>query len=125
MSGGKSSREKGARYERKIAGFLTERLGIDARRRLEQYQSGGDDLLHDLDGWLSIEAKDVVATSLGSWVDQAVEQGGRDRVAVVIHHRRGNSDPAKDFATMELEDLCVLVELLVELGLYSRKPVES
>jgi hypothetical protein len=120
--GGKSSREKGARYERKIANYLSERLDIFARRRIEQYQTGGDDLVHGLDQWLSIEAKDVASTSLGSWVDQAVEQAGPLRIPVVIHHRRGNTNAANDFATLPLAELCLLLDALVNVGVYPVRP---
>ena len=106
----KTSRDKGARYERKIAGYLNERLELDASRWIEQYQSGGDDLRHRLEEWLSIETKDVAATSLGAWIDQSVRQAG-ERIALVIHHRRGNGDPARDFATLPLSDLVELVDL--------------
>lgn len=108
MTGGKGSRDKGARYERKVAAFLRARLSIRAERRVEQWRAGGDDIVHDFDSWLSIEAKDVAATSLGSWVDQSVASAG-ERVAVVFHHRRGNSNPANDFVTMTGEDFVALV----------------
>ena len=102
--GGKASRDKGARYERKVATYLTSR-GIPAARRLEQWRGGGDDLDLDLDGaWLSVECKDVAATSVGAWLDQAVTSAGY-RLPVLVHHRRGNSDPADDFATLRLGDL--------------------
>ena len=114
MSGAKS-REKGARYERKIANYLSETLGIEAERRLEQWRSGGDDIVHEFEGWLSIEAKDVATTSLGSWVDQSVESAG-PRVGVVFHHRRGNGDPARDFVTMTGADFVAVVEALRTLA---------
>lgn len=108
---GKRSRDKGARYERKIATFLSTALGVPFERRIDQTRVGGDDLSHDFEAWLSLEAKDVAATSLGAWVDQAVASAG-NRLAVVVHHRRGNGDPARDFATLELGDLAVIVERL-------------
>ena len=110
--GGKASRDKGARYERKVATYLSEH-DIPARRRVDQYAQGGDDLVLELDGrWLSVECKDVAATSVGAWLDQTVTSAG-DRLPVLIHHRRGNSNPADDFATLRLGDL---VEVLVILG---------
>ena len=108
---GASSRRKGATYERRVAKYLTER-GIAAVRNVEQTRSGGDDL--DLpEGfaeWLSIECKDRASSSLGAWVDQSVRQAG-SRVAVVIHHRRGNGRAENDFATMTVADFVKLVEL--------------
>lgn len=107
---GKASRDKGARYERRIAAYLNDKLGIDAARRVEQYQRGGDDLTHTLDEWLSIECKDVATTQIGGWVDQCVTQATPARIGVVIHHRRGNGDEAKDFATLRLDHFVRLVE---------------
>jgi hypothetical protein len=116
VTGGKSSRDKGARYERKVAGFLRDRLGIHAERRLDQWRDSGDDIDHDFEGWLSIEAKDVAANSLGVWVDQAIRSAG-PRLGVVFHHRRGNGDPARDFVTMSGEDFVALVEGISFLAL--------
>ena len=107
--GGKASRDKGARYERKVAGYLTDR-GIPARRRVDQYAQGGDDLVVDL-AWLSVECKDVAASSVGAWLDQTVTSAG-DRLPVLIHHRRGNGNVSDDFATLRVSDL---VEVLLEL----------
>lgn len=109
MSGGKGSREKGAKYERKIAGFLSAELGVPFERRLEQWRKGGDDLVHRFEPWLSIEAKDVAAVSLGSWIDQSVRSAG-ERLGVVFHHRRGNGDPRRDFVTMTGADFVAVVE---------------
>lgn len=115
MSGGKSSRDKGAKYERKIAGYLSDRLGVPVERRLEQWRSGGDDLVHPFEAWLSVEAKDVAAVSLGSWVDQSVRSAGH-RLGVVFHHRRGNGDPSRDFVTMTGADFVAVVETLRKLA---------
>lgn len=108
---GKASRDKGARYERKIASFLTTTLGRSFERRLEQWRRGGDDFVHEWEEWLSLEAKDVAAVSLGSWIDQSVESAG-DRIAFVIHHRRGNGDPARDFVTTTAADFAVILAAL-------------
>lgn len=115
---GKSSRDKGARYERKVAAYLTEH-DIPAARRLDQWRDGGDDLALELDAaWLSVECKDVAATSVGAWLDQTVRSAG-DRLPVLVHHRRGNADAGNDFATLRLRDL---VEVLVVLGELHRQP---
>lgn len=119
----KASRDKGARYERKIAGFLSDGLEVPFERRLEQWRSGGDDLVHEFEPWLSIEAKDVAAVSLGSWIDQSVESAG-SRLGVVFHHRRGNSDPARDFVTMTGADFVAVVSsirYLAETGFGIRR----
>lgn len=105
----KASRDKGKRYELKVANYLTD-AGIPAKRRVEQWRSGGDDLITDLDAWLSVECKDVAATSLGAWLDQALTSAG-DRLALVVHHRRGNGNAAHDFATLRLDHLVELLHL--------------
>jgi len=109
-SAGARSRNKGKRYELKVANYLTA-AGISAKRRVEQWRSGGDDLILDdhLAAWLSVECKDVAAISLGAWLDQSLTSAGPDRLALVIHHRRGNGDPAADFATLRLDHLVELI----------------
>ena len=43
--GGKKSRSKGQRGEREVASILNERLGLESKRNLAQYQEGGFDLI--------------------------------------------------------------------------------
>lgn len=100
------SRDKGARYERKVAEFLSTELGIMARRHRGGFS--GDDIEHSLQALVSFECKDQASTSLGSWIDQAKTNAG-NRIPVVVHHRRGNSDAAQDFATLPFVDLCHLL----------------
>ena len=110
----KASRDKGARYERKLAAFLTNStLGLwgPFERRLEQWRKGGDDFVQPFEKFLSLEAKDVAAVSLGAWIDQSVASAGT-RIAFVIHHRRGNGDPARDFATTTVSDLVEICHVL-------------
>lgn len=124
MSGGKSSRDKGAKYERKIAAYLTDALGVPFERRLEQWRRGGDDLVHEFEPWLSIEAKDVATTSLGSWIDQSVRSAG-ERLGVVFHHRRGNGDPARDFVTMTGADFVAVVAAIDYLSTFGTVRLEE
>lgn len=106
----KASRDKGARYERRQAAYLTAR-GISAERRLEQWRSGGDDLILPpaYSEWLSVECKDVAASSVGAWLDQAIGSAGPARTGVVFHHRRGNADPALDLATFRVDQAVGLI----------------
>lgn len=107
-----AARRKGAAYERKIANLFSARLGLVVKRRVDQWREGGDDLTSpELDSWLSVECKDRSASSLGAWTDQAIASAGPDRVAVVVHHRRGNGRPEGDFATLTVADFLALVEL--------------
>lgn len=104
-----NSRNKGARYELAIANHLTDN-GIPATRNLEQTRDGGDDLTlpADLAAWLSLECKNVAATSIGTWIDQAIRQAG-GRIAAVIHHRRGNGNPDHDYVTLTVADFLRLI----------------
>lgn len=72
---GKRSRTKGAKGELELANLLAERLGLDLRRRLSQYQAGG----HDLEGWdgVHIEVKRYASATQGSvagWWQQTLDQ---------------------------------------------------
>lgn len=50
-----NSRAKGNKFERDIANLIFDHLGIQCRRNLEQWRSGGYDVI-GLDGW-AIECK--------------------------------------------------------------------
>ena len=107
---------KGAKYERRTAHAFTDG-GIPAERRgLAQARDGGDDIIlpPDIAAWLSVECKDQAATSLGAWLDQAVNSAG-DRIGVVVHHRRGNGNILDDFGTVRLRDLIALVKFIDHL----------
>lgn len=71
----KTSRNKGATGEREVAALLRDRLGLDLKRRLAQYQAGG----HDLDGWdgVCVEVKrhkKATQGDIATWWQQTLEQ---------------------------------------------------
>jgi hypothetical protein len=106
------SQQKGKRYELKTAHYFTDN-GIPAERRLEQWRSGGDDLVlpDRYNAWLSVECKDVAANSVGTWLDQCIASAGPRRLGLLIHHRRGNGQISNDFATLRAGHALELIRL--------------
>lgn len=94
---GAASRRKGAAYERRVAAWLAERLGVQARRHRGGFS--GDDIEHSIP-FLSFEAKDRNELSLGAWVDQA-RTNCLGKIPVVVHHRRGSGQIDGDFFTLD------------------------
>lgn len=82
----KLSRNKGAGGERELAALLKEHLGLDLRRRLAQYQSGG----HDLDGWegVCVECKRNATATQGqvaAWWKQTLSQCPGDEAPLLAY----------------------------------------
>lgn len=80
---GKSSRDKGHSFERKICRMLSAELGIEARRNLDQARNGGGDVM-TLAGW-AIECKAQAKKSTDAWWRQAVAQAGDDKKPALIY----------------------------------------
>jgi hypothetical protein len=93
MTGGKTSRDKGANYERKLARWIVERLGVEARRHRGGFS--GDDIEHEL----------------GQWVDQANAQARIGQIPVVVHHRTGKGSISDDFFTLDGDGFAALLGL--------------
>jgi len=81
---GAMSRRKGAVGEREASAILRAELGVKIERRLEQWRSGGSDLV-GLDGW-SIEIKRAAQWS-SAWWQQAVEQAHHEGNLPVLIYR--------------------------------------
>lgn len=89
-----NSRNKGAAFERKVCAELNGWLGCNARRRIAQYQSGGDDLEFIGDGaadkWLSRfswECKNyrrVTDKVLAGFWEQATRQAPEGKQSIVV-----------------------------------------
>jgi hypothetical protein len=83
---GAMSRRKGASGEREAIAILRHELGLqNLERRLEQWRSGGSDVVGlEAFGW-SVEIKRAKQW-LNSWWEQAVEQGHTEgRMPVLIY----------------------------------------
>ena len=103
-----NSRRKGATYERKVELWLTAQFG-DRITRVNRSGFNGEDF--DLDGLLSIEVKNCAKLELGAWLAQADRDAGPDRIPIVLHHKRGNSDVGGDYVTLYARDLAALLLL--------------
>lgn len=125
---GKSSKLKGASYERVIAKKFKEKFGIELKRTpmsggFSKGSSKADDFRGDItvvdkgvDFKLHLECKDHKAWSLPAWIRQAEEDCPKDRIPVVVFHRRQlNKDgkrvqEAGDYISMSLEDFLEVVD---------------
>jgi hypothetical protein len=112
----KSAKQAGAKFEQQVADYLQDRLDDD---RIERRVMGGTNDRGDISnvrtiqgGRVVIEAKNVGAMSLGSWVDEAeVERGNDDAlIGVVTHKRRGVGAPGEQFVTMTLATFADLLD---------------
>lgn len=68
---GRSNRRKGATFEREIARWLREQLGVTTKRNLKQYQEAQHGDLEPVGPYL-IECKAHARLSIKSWWQQAV-----------------------------------------------------
>lgn len=98
---GKMQRDKGARFERKLASIFRDEYGYDARRTAQYCGNTGD--ASDVVGLpgLHIEAKHVERMELYKWMDQAkrdAEAGGKGNLPAVFHKK----NRGEILVTMEL-----------------------
>lgn len=109
---GSASRRKGSRAEVEVVHALR-RAGWEAEtsRNVLGGRRTGDDIVWD--GPASIEVKDVAAMDLSGWLRQAHENAG-DRVAIVVHKKRGVAEAEGWYCTMTFEDLLSLIQPIGE-----------
>ena len=98
-----NSKQKGARFERKLASKLTE-FGYEARRTAQYCGKSGE--AADLVGLpgLHIEAKHRETMRLYDWMAQAKREAKGNKLPAVFHKK--NNAPI--LVTMELDDFMVL-----------------
>lgn len=116
---GRSSKNKGATYERKIAKIFKEAHNVDLARTP---QSGGfakksakaNDFRGDItclddtkDFLLHIECKSHKTWTLPSWIDQAESDCPVGRIPLVVFHQHGTSN---DYVSMGLDDFYNLLK---------------
>ena len=100
-----SAKQAGARSERAVADWLARELNDD---RIDRRVKRGANDRGDISGVrirgerLVIEVKDHARLALAEWVKEAeIEAGNDDALAgVVIHKRRGTTDPGQWYVTM-------------------------
>jgi hypothetical protein len=118
----KSPKSKGANAERELAKLLGDRLGISLQRNLEQWRSGGFDLLSDLP--LAIEVKRCEQLQLNQWWKQALRQSQGGKIPVLCYRQSRQPwrivvplawltglefDPTA-IATIDLDNFCQLIQ---------------
>ena len=109
-----SAKKAGSRMERTTADYLAATIDdrIDRRVKtgaIDKADVGGVRLS---DGRrFVVECKDVVKQDIGGWVREMETERSNDKAAAgaVVHKRRGEADPAKQYVTMTLQDLVVLL----------------
>lgn len=97
-----NSREKGARYERELAGQFRE-YGFDARRGQQYSGANGDADVVGLPG-LHIEAKRREKMQLYDWMAQSVRDARAGELPVVMHR----ASRCETLVTMRLPDFMQL-----------------
>lgn len=108
---GKTSRTKGAVFERRVRNWLEER-GYEVINPARTGFDGGDAVLPEYS--ISLECKNHQEQRMHSWQEQAAEQAEREGMAsyAVVHKRRGHDNIGAQWVTMTLDQFS---ELLLRL----------
>jgi hypothetical protein len=109
----RSARAAGARFERTVADYLRDHVSEFIDRRVKTGAKDKGDLVNvrAFGQKVAIECKDVARTDLSGWVREAdIERGNDDAlVGVVVHKRRGTTDPGDQYVTCTVRDLVALL----------------
>lgn len=117
----RSAKNAGARFERKQADWLAERLDDD---RIDRRVKNGKNDRGDIGGVRTIrggrvviECKDTARLDLPGWLREAEIEAGNDDavIAAVMHKRRGTTDPAAQYVTITAETFARLIEGGIDL----------
>jgi len=103
--GGRASVTRGKVFEREIAAFFEESIGIPVRRSVlttQMFSKVGNSDLVGAPG-LAIECKRVEALNFRTALAQAQRNANRDEIAVVIN-RRDREKTGDSVVAMRLED---------------------
>lgn len=109
-----SAKAAGTAFETLIARHLAQTLNDDRIER--RARTGGKDR-GDIAGLrihgqrLVLECKNTARIDLAGWVAEAqIEAGNDDALAgVVVHKRKGVTDPARQYVTMTVAELVALI----------------
>lgn len=108
-----SAKAAGTRFERSIADCLAEHVDDRIDRRVKTGAKDRGDIagVRHMGGRVVLECKDVAKLAIGGWVNEAeTERGNDDAIAgLVVHKRRGVSDPLDQYVTCTLRDLIALL----------------
>lgn len=110
----RSAKTAGTRFESLIAAALRYALDDD---RIERRARNGAKDRGDISGVrihgqrLVIECKDTTTLRLPEWTAEARTEAGNDDAltGVVVHKRKGVSDPRRQWVSMTLDDLVALI----------------
>lgn len=105
-----SARKAGSSFERAQADALAEALDADIDRRVKYGNQDRGDIggLRSMFGErVVIECKNTTRLALGTWMNEARLEAGNDDapIALVMHKRKGITDPMRQYVTMEVRDL--------------------
>jgi hypothetical protein len=108
-----SARAAGARFERAIADYLRDHVSEFVDRRVKTGARDKGDIagLRSFGNRVVVECKDTTRQALGVWVNEVEIEAGNDDapVGVVVHKRRGTSDPGDQYVTCTVRDLVALL----------------
>lgn len=97
------SRHRGVQFERDIINALRDTLGVDCKRNLEQWRSGGDDI--DLPPY-SIECKRRATIATYEWWKQACESAETKKRIPILIIRADRKEP---LVVMDLPEFMRLI----------------
>jgi Holliday junction resolvase len=92
----KASRNKGAVAEREVCRLLSEELGIEVRRNVDQARAGGADCLMVPGYAIEVKRREMLARP--TWWKQACEQAQRVGMEPLVFYRR-NREPWRALMT--------------------------
>ena len=103
-------KQKGTAFETSLVPEINKFYPGTERRAPHGTADKGDFVIPGAGDFI-IEAKNHKTPSLGAWVEEAKKEAANAgvRYGVVAHKRRGITDPARQFLTMELGDFLELV----------------
>lgn len=108
-----SARAAGARFERSIADWLASNLDDRIDRRVKTGAKDRGDIggIRHRGERVVLELKDTARTDLAGWIREAHLEARNDdaRIGVVVHKRRGTTNPADQWVHMTLADLAWLL----------------
>jgi len=110
-----SAKKAGSDFERRQADWLASRLNDD---RIDRRVKRGIKDTGDIGGVLFagnrvvIECKNTSRDNLPAWVREAETERGNDDalIGVVMHKKRGTTNPAEQYVTMTAETFAILLE---------------
>lgn len=108
-----TAKKAGAAFERLIADHLADVIDDRIDRRVKTGTKDRGDIagLRVHGERVVIECKNVARTDLGGWINETdIERGNDDALAgLVVHKRRGTTDPGDQYVTCTLRDLIALI----------------